>query len=119
MKIALQDARRASRLFGLRREAKRHAAFVRARALDNVLRSRPGESGGERAALQTLRAFGHAWQSRERLECGGFSTAFARASVFGNSMSSSRGPKRRRRCALPAQSKMASVCFSAFASKEK
>jgi hypothetical protein len=34
------------------------------------------KSGGEHAALQTLRESEAAWQSRQRLECGGFSTAF-------------------------------------------
>ena len=41
-----------------------------------------GESGGEHAALQTLRETWGVWQSRQRMECGVFSTAFERAEVF-------------------------------------
>jgi hypothetical protein len=42
------------------------------------------ESGGERAAVQTLRAVLEWMESAKRLDCGGFSTAFQRGATVGN-----------------------------------
>jgi hypothetical protein len=61
--------------------------------------SRAGDSGAEATALQTLRD-GRTYPNRaERLECGAFTAAFARTTVFINS-------QRGRGCALPPRSKI-------------
>ena len=46
------------------------------------------QSGGERAAVQTLRDVQHDLASAKRLDCGGFSTAFERcaASCFSDAI---------------------------------
>jgi hypothetical protein len=46
--------------------------------LHHLLAARPSKSGGERAAGQTLRAVPCCAANAERLDCGGFSTAFER-----------------------------------------
>ena len=43
-----------------------------------------GKSGGERAALQTLRAARNRLAVAKRLDCGGFSTAFRARDGVGN-----------------------------------
>jgi len=53
------------------------AAFERAKNLVCVVMCCTCESGGGRAAVQTLREVRCVWQARQRLECGGFSTALA------------------------------------------
>jgi hypothetical protein len=54
-------------------------AFARAGRQRTQENFRPHESGGKRAALQTLRAVRTRLAIAKRLEYGGFSTAFARA----------------------------------------
>ena len=43
-----------------------------------------GKSGGERAALQTLRDCDAIFNIAKRLECGGFSTAFKTVTLIWN-----------------------------------
>ena len=63
-----------------------------------------GVEPGRRPALHTLGDCVAVRPTRERLDCGGFSTPFVRAHVSRMIVNASCGRKRRRRCALPAQS---------------
>ena len=68
------------------------------------MRGGTDQSGGERAALHTLRDCFAVRPTRERLDWGGFSIAFVRTPGSRKVVNISCGRKRRRRCALPAQS---------------
>jgi len=61
---------------GLRWQAQRDTAFAHPKT-NPYSTARPPESGGKRAALQTLRATCKRSAVAKRLDCGGFSTAFA------------------------------------------
>jgi hypothetical protein len=84
---------RRNRLFW-RREFRKHseyAAFVRTKVFTNSRPSRPGESGAEATALQTLRDSQTCSHRAKRLECGAFTAAFVRTKVFLSSLTSRAG----------------------------
>jgi hypothetical protein len=57
----------------------------RAKTFSGSFAARPPESGGKRAALQTLRAIGNRSTVAKRLDCGGFSIAVPQPSDAHNS----------------------------------
>jgi hypothetical protein len=67
-----------SKRLGLRREAKRHAAFARPMASHDSKTFRPPESGAKATALQTLTRLPSVFHFAKRLECGVFTAALAR-----------------------------------------
>ena len=79
-------AERASRVFTFPGQVALRIFVVelsRFKIFDNRVRADlANESGGERAAVQTLCEIRGAWPSRQRLDCGGFSTAFHHANSF-------------------------------------
>ena len=79
--------------FGLRREAKRHAAFARTKVGHYLKTSRPPESGAKATALQTLTRPPSVLNLAERLECGVFTAAFARTKA-GHCLKTSRPPEK-------------------------
>jgi hypothetical protein len=84
-------------------------AFARTKRRQVKKSLRPLESDRERAALQALRDIEGAWKMRQRLECGGFSTALARTKPNRIKSNPSFAPKRR---SLPFV-----ICHSTFTSR--